>query len=203
MYFTAYPHSSESCAKPVCTRTRKFTRPSVIILPPRYFAFLACPHPLQESAKCKPTIKRACWETRNCKVGKQKCNSLHSHIQVSLFCRLPRCNSIASQDQITAWSYYQIVLNTFLFSSFSSLSYFLVQFTHSTTTSSTTPPTMRFSVVAIVAAVVVVASAQELNPLYPFKPNGACVDKCLVVSGATSTPNTHTHTHTHIQPDIA
>jgi hypothetical protein len=41
---------------------------------------------------------------------------------------------------------------------------------------------MRFSVVAIVAAIVAVASAQELNPLYPFKPDGPCIQKCLTVS---------------------
>ncbi|KAG0360538.1 hypothetical protein BG005_010455 [Podila minutissima] len=47
---------------------------------------------------------------------------------------------------------------------------------------------MRFSVVAIVAAAVAVASAQELNPLYPFKPNGACVQKCLDDAGNKMLP---------------
>ncbi|KAF9303098.1 hypothetical protein BGZ74_004355 [Mortierella antarctica] len=47
---------------------------------------------------------------------------------------------------------------------------------------------MRFSVVAIVAAVVAVASAQELNPLYPFKPNGDCVQKCLDDAGNKMLP---------------
>ncbi|KAF9322815.1 hypothetical protein BG006_002036 [Podila minutissima] len=47
---------------------------------------------------------------------------------------------------------------------------------------------MRFSVVAIVAAVVAVASAQELNPLYPFKPNGGCIQKCLDDAGNNMLP---------------
>ncbi|KAG0084205.1 hypothetical protein BGZ93_007313 [Podila epicladia] len=47
---------------------------------------------------------------------------------------------------------------------------------------------MRFSVVAIVAAIVAVASAQELNPLYPFKPNGPCVQKCLDDAGSKLLP---------------
>ncbi|KAF9301388.1 hypothetical protein BGZ74_006767 [Mortierella antarctica] len=51
---------------------------------------------------------------------------------------------------------------------------------------------MRFSVVAIVAAVVAVASAQEVNPLYPFKPNGACVNKCLVDVGNKMLPGQFT-----------
>ncbi|KAF9318305.1 hypothetical protein BG003_011537 [Podila horticola] len=51
---------------------------------------------------------------------------------------------------------------------------------------------MRFSVVTIVATVVAVASAQELNPLYPFKPNGACVDKCLVDVGNKMLPGQFT-----------
>ncbi|KAF9387541.1 hypothetical protein CPC16_006988 [Podila verticillata] len=51
---------------------------------------------------------------------------------------------------------------------------------------------MRFSVVAIVAAVVAVASAQELNPLYPFKANGPCVDKCLVDVGNKMLPGVFT-----------
>lgn len=52
----------------------------------------------------------------NCEVGKQKCNSLsfpYSGVFVFVDCH------DASQDQITTCSYYQIVLNTFLFSPFS------------------------------------------------------------------------------------
>ncbi|KAG0380543.1 hypothetical protein BGX24_007398 [Mortierella sp. AD032] len=48
---------------------------------------------------------------------------------------------------------------------------------------------MRFSVVALVAAVVAVASAQELNPLYPFPPNGECIDACLIKVGKDMMPN--------------
>ncbi|KAF9124174.1 hypothetical protein BGW39_008405 [Mortierella sp. 14UC] len=50
---------------------------------------------------------------------------------------------------------------------------------------------MRFSVVALVAAVVAVASAQDapLNPLYPFPPNGACIDACLIATGKAMMPN--------------
>ncbi|KAG0196532.1 hypothetical protein BGX33_001561 [Mortierella sp. NVP41] len=54
---------------------------------------------------------------------------------------------------------------------------------------------MRFSVVALVAALVAVSSAQDIvDPAYPFKPNGACVDKCLndvgkkLMPGFTSDP---------------
>ncbi|KAG9064299.1 hypothetical protein KI688_003487 [Linnemannia hyalina] len=42
---------------------------------------------------------------------------------------------------------------------------------------------MRFSTVAIASAVVAVASAQALDPNYPFQPNGACVDGCLTKVG--------------------
>ncbi|KAF8947730.1 hypothetical protein BGZ47_008102 [Haplosporangium gracile] len=42
---------------------------------------------------------------------------------------------------------------------------------------------MRFSTVAIASAVVAVASAQDVNPLYPFQPNGPCVDGCLTKVG--------------------
>ncbi|KAF9334074.1 hypothetical protein BG006_002738 [Podila minutissima] len=51
---------------------------------------------------------------------------------------------------------------------------------------------MHFSVIAIVAAVAAVASAQEVNPLYPFKPNGACVNKCLVDVGNKMLPGQFT-----------
>ncbi|KAG0076993.1 hypothetical protein BGZ93_004129 [Podila epicladia] len=51
---------------------------------------------------------------------------------------------------------------------------------------------MRFSVVAIVATVVAVVSAQELNPLYPFKPNGACVNQCLLDTGNKMLPGQFT-----------
>ncbi|KAG0016604.1 hypothetical protein BGZ81_011137 [Podila clonocystis] len=51
---------------------------------------------------------------------------------------------------------------------------------------------MRFSVVAIVAAVVAIASAQELNPLYPFKPDGSCIQKCLTDSGNKMLPGKFT-----------
>ncbi|KAG0316508.1 hypothetical protein BG000_004839 [Podila horticola] len=51
---------------------------------------------------------------------------------------------------------------------------------------------MRFSVVAIAAAVVAIASAQELNPLYPFKPNGPCVAKCLLDGGNKVLPGQFT-----------
>ncbi|KAF9082923.1 hypothetical protein BGX23_011958 [Mortierella sp. AD031] len=54
---------------------------------------------------------------------------------------------------------------------------------------------MRFSVVALVAALVAVSSAQDIvDPTYPFKPNGPCVDKCLndigkkLMPGFTSDP---------------
>ncbi|KAF9550511.1 hypothetical protein EC957_000185 [Mortierella hygrophila] len=42
---------------------------------------------------------------------------------------------------------------------------------------------MRFSTVAIASAIVAVASAQDLDPNYPFLPNGACVDACLTKVG--------------------
>ncbi|KAG0291211.1 hypothetical protein BGZ96_005404 [Linnemannia gamsii] len=42
---------------------------------------------------------------------------------------------------------------------------------------------MHFTTVTIASAVVAVASAQTLNPLYPFQPNGACVDACLNKAG--------------------
>ncbi|OAQ33205.1 hypothetical protein K457DRAFT_153199 [Linnemannia elongata AG-77] len=42
---------------------------------------------------------------------------------------------------------------------------------------------MRFSTVAIASAVVAIASAQAVNPLYPFQANGPCVDGCLTKVG--------------------
>lgn len=48
---------------------------------------------------------------------------------------------------------------------------------------------MRFTTVAIASAVVAVASAQTLDPLYPFQPNGACVDACLNVRSYSNQAN--------------